>query len=136
MLRKSGTPASDLAPGKPEPGTPKGCGSVRGLFDVASATFRRCNLAYADFSGTKLTGCELSECRLVHSLWHDADLGEADLQGSSFENIEGRGLILSGADLRGATINNLDPRDVDLNGVRMNLDQGIVILRTLGIEMD
>lgn len=104
--------------------------------DLASATFQRCNLAYADFSGTNLSGCELSECRLVHSVWHDADLSNADLRGSSFENIEGRGLVLNGIDLRGATINNLDPRDLDLNAVRMDLDQGIVILRTLGIELE
>jgi fluoroquinolone resistance protein len=101
--------------------------------EFAQATFDRCNLAYADFSRTTLDGCAMTGCRLHHALLHDASLQGADLQGSGLENIEGRGLVLAGADLRGATFNNLDPRAIDLSGVRIDPEQGLELLRAMGI---
>ena len=41
-----------------------------------------------------------------------------------------------GADLRDARFNRLDPREIDLTGVRMDAEQGLEVLRTLGIQID
>lgn len=103
--------------------------------NACQASFDACNLSYADFSRTDLTGCRLTENRMVHSLWHDASLERALLTGSTLDNIEGRGLTLRGADLRGCRFNNLDPRQIDLTDVQIELEQGLVLLRTLGIEV-
>ena len=103
--------------------------------DFSQASFDSCNLAYADFSRTGLDECALTGCRLHHAVFHDASLRGADLSGSALENIEGRGLVLAGADLRGATFNNLDPRVVDLTGVRIDPEQGLELLRAIGIEV-
>jgi fluoroquinolone resistance protein len=100
-----------------------------------SATFDGCNLAYADFSSVNLTECTLTGCRLTHAIFDDAVLERADLSGSALENIEGRGLVLIGADLRGATFNNLNPRDMDLTGVRVDAEQGMLLLLAMGIEV-
>ncbi len=100
-----------------------------------SATFDGCNLAYADFSRTTLTECTLVGCRLTHAIFDDAVLERADLSGSALENIEGRGLVLIGADLRGATFNNLNPREMDLTGVRVDAEQGMLLLLAMGIDV-
>jgi fluoroquinolone resistance protein len=104
--------------------------------DFVAATFADCNLAYADFSRTTLAGATLAGSRLSHSIWHDASLAGADLTGCVLDSIDARGLVLSGADLRGAQFNQLDPRLIDLTGVRMLAEQGLEVLRTLGIEID
>ena len=101
-----------------------------------SATFDGCNLAYADFSRVNLTECTLIGCRLTHAVFDDAALERADLSGSALENIEGRGLVLIGADLRGATFNNLNPREMDLTGVRVDAEQGMLLLQAMGIRFD
>ncbi len=100
-----------------------------------SATFDGCNLAYADFSKTTLTECTLVDCRLTHAIFDDAMLERANLSGSALENIEGRGLVLIGADLRGATFNNLNPREMDLTGVRVDVEQGMLLLTAMGIDV-
>jgi fluoroquinolone resistance protein len=107
-----------------------------GKADFVAATFIDCNLAYADFSRTTLAGATFAGSRLSHSIWHDADLAGADLAGCVLDNVDARGLVLRGADLRGAQFNNLDPRLIDLTGVRMLPEQGLEVLRTLGIDMD
>ena len=104
--------------------------------NFTAATFADCNLAYADFSRTVLDGANFSGSRLSHSIWHDASLAGADLTGCVLDNVEARGLVLIGADLRAARFNRLDPRQIDLTGVRMNAEQGLEVLRTLGIEID
>lgn len=104
--------------------------------DFATATFSECNLAYADFSKTVLTGAVFAGSRLSHSLWNDASLKDADLSGCDLDNIEARGLDLRGADLREARFNRLDPREIDLTGVRMDAEQGLEVLRTIGIQID
>lgn len=103
--------------------------------DVCHAVFDGCNLSYADFSGTDLTACRLTDNRLVHSVWHNAVLERAQLAGSTLDNIEGKGLVLRGADLRGCRFNNLDPREIDLTDVQVELEQGLVLLHTLGIDV-
>lgn len=100
-----------------------------------SATFDGCNLAYADFSRTNLTECVLTGCRLNHAVFHNAVLERADLSGTALESIEAKGLVLAGADLRGATFNNLNPREMDLTGVRVDPEQGLELLRAMGIEV-
>lgn len=100
------------------------------------AIFDACNLSYADFSRTDLTGCQLTNNRLVHSVWHDAVLERAQLTGSTLDNLEGKGLVLRGADLRGCSFNNLDPRHIDLTDTRMEPEQALMVLRTLGIQLD
>jgi fluoroquinolone resistance protein len=107
-----------------------------GQGDFTAATFAECNFAYADFSRTVLNGASLAGCRLSHSLWHDASLCDADLTGCELDNVEARGLALRGADLRDARFNRLDPREIDLTGVKMHAEQGLDLLRTLGIEID
>ena len=107
-----------------------------GQGDFTSATFAECNFAYADFSRTVLNGASLAGCRLSHSVWHDASLRDADLTACELDNVEARGLDLRGADLRDARFNRLDPREIDLTGVRMYAEQGLDVLRTLGIEID
>jgi fluoroquinolone resistance protein len=107
-----------------------------GVGDAVAASFVDCNLAYADFSRTALNGSNFSGSRLSHSIWHDADLAGADLTRCRLDNIEARGLTLRGADLRGAQFNQLDPRQIDLTHVRMFADQGLIVLRTLGLEID
>jgi len=107
-----------------------------GQGNFTAATFVDCNLAYADFSRTTLDGANFAGSRLTHSIWHDASLAGADLSGCILDNIEARGLVLVGADLRDARFNRLDPRQIDLTGVRMNAEQGLEVLRTLGIEID
>ena len=102
----------------------------------ATATFLDCNLAYADFSQTTLTGAVFTGSRLSHSVWHNASLNDANLSGCELDNIEARGLDLRGADLRDARFNRLDPREIDLTGVKMFAEQGLEVLRTLGIEID
>lgn len=102
----------------------------------ATASFIGCNLAYADFSHTVLAGATFTGSRLSHSVWHNASLEDANLAGCELDNLEARGLVLSGADLRDARFNRLDPREIDLTGVRMNAEQGLEVLRTLGIEID
>ena len=104
--------------------------------EFATATFMDCNLAYADFSKTVLTGAVFSGSRMSHSVWNDASLNDADLSGCDLDNIEARGLDLRGADLRDARFNRLDPREIDLTGVRMDAEQGLEVLRTLGIQID
>lgn len=104
--------------------------------DFATATFTDCNLAYADFSKTVLSGAVFAGSRMSHSVWNDASLNDADLSGCELDNIEARGLDLRGADLRDARFNRLDPREIDLTGVRMDAEQGLEVLRTLGIEID
>ncbi len=103
---------------------------------LSAATFRDCNLAYADFSRTTLTGAVFAGSRLSHSVWHDTSLSDADLSDCDLDNIEARGLDLRGADLRDARFNRLDPREIDLTGVRLHAEQGLEILRTLGIEIE
>jgi fluoroquinolone resistance protein len=103
--------------------------------DVKHATFDGCNLSYADFSATDLTGCQLTDNRLVHSVWHNAVLERANLAGSTLDNIEGKGLVLRGADLRGCRFNNLDARQIDLTDVQVELEQGLTLLQTLGIRV-
>jgi fluoroquinolone resistance protein len=107
-----------------------------GAGDFATATFTECNLAYADFSKTVLTGAAFTGSRMSHSVWNDAALNDADLSGCELDNIEARGLDLRGADLRDARFNRLDPREIDLTGVRLHAEQGLDLLRTLGIEID
>ncbi len=104
--------------------------------DVVAATFVDNNLAYADFSRTRLDGADFTGNRLSHSIWHDASLADADLSGSELNNIEARGLVLRGADLRGAQFNQLDPRQIDLTDTHMNIEQGLQILRALEIHID
>ena len=106
-----------------------------GTGNFCSATFDGCNLAYADFSRTNLTECTLVGCRLNHSIFNDASLERADLSGAALESIEGRGLVLIGADLRGATFNNLNPREMDLTGVKVDPEQGLLLLAAMGIEV-
>jgi fluoroquinolone resistance protein len=101
--------------------------------EVNHATFDGCNLSYADFSATDLTGCQLTDNRLIHSIWHNAVLERANLAGSTLDNIEGKGLVLRGADLRGCQFNNLDARQIDLTDVQVELEQGLTLLQTLGI---
>ena len=108
--------------------------SVGSVF--ATASFIDCNLAYADFSQTTLTSAAFTGSRLSHSVWHNASLNDADLSGCELDNIEARGLDLRGADLRDARFNRLDPREIDLTGVKMYAEQGLEVLRTLGIEID
>lgn len=103
--------------------------------EVCRATFDGCNLSYADFSATNLTGCQLTDNRLIHSLWHNAVLERANLAGSTLDNIEGKGLVLRGADLRGCRFNNLDARHIDLTDVQVELEQGLTLLQTLGIRV-
>ncbi len=74
--------------------------------------------------------------RLSHSVWHNAALNDADLSGCELDNVEARGLDLRGADLRDARFNRLDPREIDLTGVKMYAEQGLEVLRTLGIEIE
>ena len=107
-----------------------------GQGDFTSATFAECNFSYADFSRTTLNGASLAGCRLSHSLWNDASLREADLTGCELDNVEARNLDLRCADLRDARFNRLDPREIDLTGVKMYAEQGLEVLRTLGIEID
>jgi fluoroquinolone resistance protein len=107
-----------------------------GTTAAVAATFTDCNLAYADFTQTLLPGASFAGSRLSHSIWHDADLAAADLSRCQLDNIESRRLNLRGADLRGAAFNQLDPRQIDLTGVRMFADQGLVVLKSLGIEID
>jgi fluoroquinolone resistance protein len=107
-----------------------------GASTAVAATFSDCNLAYADFTQTSLAGASFAGSRLSHSIWHDADLAAADLSRCQLDNIDARRLILRGADLRGAAFNQLDPRQIDLTGVRMFADQGLVVLRSLGIDID
>jgi fluoroquinolone resistance protein len=107
-----------------------------GTTAAVAATFVDCNLAYADFTQTSLPGASFAGSRLSHSIWHDADLAAADLSRCQLDNIEARRLTLRGADLRGAAFNQLDPRQIDLTGVRMLADQGLVVLKSLGIEID
>lgn len=102
----------------------------------AAATFVECNLAYADFSQTVMTGAAFARSRLSHSVWNNSLLNDANLAGCELDNIEARGLDLRGADLRDARFNRLDPREIDLTGVRMHPEQGLEVLRTLGIEID
>ena len=102
---------------------------------VNDATFNGCNLSYADFSRTDLTGCQLTDNRLIHSIWHNAVLERANLTGSTLDNIEGKGLVLRGADLRGCRFNNLDARQIDLTDVQVELEQGLTLLQTLGIQV-
>jgi len=83
-----------------------------------------------------LNGASLAGCRLSHSLWNDASLREADLTGCELDNVEARNLDLRCADLRDARFNRLDPREIDLTGVKMYAEQGLEVLRTLGIEID
>ena len=64
----------------------------------------------------------------------DVDVASDGL--SALENIEGRGLVLIGADLRGATFNNLNPREMDLTGVRVDAEQGMLLLQAMGIRFD
>ncbi len=104
--------------------------------EFATATFTECNLAYADFSQTVLTGAVFTGSRMSHSVWNNASLNDANLSGCELDNIEARGLDLRGADLRDARFNRLDPREIDLTGVRMYAEQGLEVLRTLGIEID
>ena len=101
-----------------------------------SATFDACNLAYADFSRTNLTECVFTGSRLPHASFNDAVLERADLSGAALEGIEGRNLVLIGADLRGATFNNLNPREMDLTGVRVDPEQGLVLLQAMGIRVE
>lgn len=101
-----------------------------------SAKFDACNLAYADLSDTTLTGCNLSGSRLVHASCRNTRLADADLSGCALDNIDAQGAVLTGIDLRGATFNNLDPRRCDLTGARMDPDQGLLILRALGIRLE
>jgi fluoroquinolone resistance protein len=107
-----------------------------GTGDFFNATFDACNLAYADFSRTNLTECVFTGSRLGHALFNDSVLERADLSGTALEGIEGRGLVLIGADLRGATFNNLNPREMDLTGVRVDPEQGLLLLRAMGIQVD
>ena len=102
---------------------------------VNHATFDGCNLSYADFSRTDLTDCQLTDNRLIHSIWHNAVLERANLTGSTLDNIEGKGLVLRGADLRGCRFNNLDARQIDLTDVQVELEQGLTLLQTLGIQV-
>lgn len=101
-----------------------------------SAKFDACNLAYADLSDTILTGCSLSGSRLVHASCRNTHLGNADLSGCALDNMDAQGAVLTGIDLRGATFNNLDPRTCDLTGARIDPDQGLLILRALGILLE
>ncbi len=73
--------------------------------------------------------------RLIHSIWHNAVLERANLTGSTLDNIEGQGLVLRGADLRGCQFNNLDARQIDLADVQVELEQGLTLLQTLGIQV-
>ena len=107
-----------------------------GAGDAIAASFIDCNLAYAEFSYTALNGADFSGSRLSHSIWHDADLAGADLSRCRLDNIEAKGLTLRGADLRGAQFNQLDPRLIDLSQVKMFADQGLIVLRTLGIDVE
>ncbi len=107
-----------------------------GVGAFSSATFRDCNLSYADFSRTTLSGAVFTGSRLSHSVWHDASLNDANLSDCDLDNIEARGLDLRGADLRDARFNRLDPREIDLTGVRLYAEQGLEVLRTLGIKID
>ena len=103
---------------------------------IAIATFVDCNLAYADFSRTTLTGAVFAGSRLSHSVWHNAALNDADLSGCELHNVQAHGLDLRGADLRDARFSGLDPREIDLTGVRMYAEQALEIVRTLGIEIE
>jgi fluoroquinolone resistance protein len=107
-----------------------------GATRFVAAAFTDCNLAYADFSHTDLSAASLAGSRLSHSVWHNASLRDANLAGCDLDNIDAHGLVLAGADLRDARFNGLDPRRIDLTGVRMHVEQGLEVLRTLGLEID
>ncbi|MCZ6888065.1 MAG: pentapeptide repeat-containing protein, partial [Gammaproteobacteria bacterium] len=72
---------------------------------------------------------------LIHANLTETRLQEATLTGSELSNIEARGCSLTGADLRGATFNNLDPRTMDLTGIKITLDQALMLLEPLNIEI-
>ncbi|NJN51505.1 MAG: hypothetical protein HC809_06740 [Gammaproteobacteria bacterium] len=106
----------------------------RGNF--AAATFDQCNLAYADFSATNLAECSLAGSRLVHANCRHTRFAGANLAGCALDNMDANGATLAGTDLRGASFNNLDPRTTDLTGARMDPEQGLLILRALGILIE
>ena len=112
---------------------PIGRGTTSGL---AAFTMDHCNFAYGDLSNTFLKACTLTNNRMVEALFHNAMLEEVSFAGSDLSNISGKGMSLAGADLRAASFNNLDPRELNLTGVRMTPDQGLLLLATLGLDID
>jgi uncharacterized protein YjbI with pentapeptide repeats len=95
-------------------------------------TMDGCNFAYGNLANTVLSGCRLTDNRMIEAILDNARLDGADLRGSDLSNAHGRGMSLGGADLRGATINNLDPREIDLTGVRLDPTQALALVAALG----
>ena len=110
--------------------------SRAGAEGLASATFKGCNMPWADFTGVTLSDCELTGCRLIEAIFNQATLAKANLKGSDICGIEAHGLTLVGADLRGTTFNNLDVRVTDLTGTKLRPEQALMLLTPLGIDID
>lgn len=94
------------------------------------------NLAYADFSATYLSGAVFTETRLAHAVLQNCDLSNSTLTNCELDNIEAQQLSLNGTDLRGTRFNNLNPRHIDLTGARVDADQALSLLETMGIEVE
>lgn len=99
-------------------------------------TARRCNLAFAAFTGLHLSGAEMNDCRLREAVLDDVDLTNAELRDADLSAMEARLLTLRGADLRGAAIEGLDPSKIDLTGARILAWQAPVLLEALGLEVE
>lgn len=79
------------------------------------------DLAAADLSHVRMTGCMLPALRAPGSAWHrarvsDSDLSGADLAGADLSDARLVRVVLAGANLRGATLARAELDDVDLSG--------------------
>jgi len=97
--------------------------SVRGGGDFSAVSFGAADMRELDLSDAKLVGANLTGARL----------DKGSLARANLTDVRWGDTSLCDVDLRGATFNTLDPRRVTLTGARVEVDQAVLLARTLGL---
>ena len=97
---------------------------------IVESVFRLTDLRDAD-----LKGCDLHKTSFEQADLRNARLNESNLTECSFAGANTAHTLITGADMRGANIAQLDVRSLDFTGVTMYVEQGRVLLESIGITL-
>ncbi|MGL5265267.1 MAG: pentapeptide repeat-containing protein, partial [Plesiomonas shigelloides] len=98
-----------------------------------SAYITKTNLSYANFSRVVLEKCELWENRWNGAVIEGAVFRGSDLSCGEFSSFDWTLADFTGCDLTGASLGDLDARRTNLDGVKLDSEQALQLVESLGV---
>ncbi len=103
------------------------------LFSISA---RECNLSFSNFFGMKLKKTPFTDSKAQGVIFTDADLTEADMRKSDFEEAIFLNTNLSKADFTGAINYDIDILSNKVKQAKFNFPEAARLLRSLGIKIE